>query len=47
MFLWHGKSIDKRREHGVDFAVKNTLLQHVEIDTYTNLKRLAKCGWIL
>ena len=31
-FFWHGKSFDERREHGVSFAVKNTLLQHLKLD---------------
>lgn len=26
-FFWHGKRSDDRREHGVGFAVRNTLLQ--------------------
>ena len=35
-FFWHGKSIDERREHGVGFAVKNTLLQSVEVGSDGN-----------
>ena len=27
----HGKSVDERREYGVGFAVKNKLLQSVEV----------------
>ena len=30
-FFWCGKSIDERREHGVGFAVKNSLLKVVEL----------------
>ena len=30
-FFWHSKSVDERREHGVGFSVKNTLLQPVEV----------------
>lgn len=29
-FYWHGKDSDEPREHGVGFAVKNTLLKIVE-----------------
>ena len=29
-FFWHGKSVNERRQHGVGFAAKNTLLQSVE-----------------
>ncbi|XP_048759630.2 thromboxane A2 receptor-like [Ostrea edulis] len=29
-FLWQGKSSDESREHGVDFAVKNNLLNMIE-----------------
>ena len=32
MFFSHGKSVYERGEHGDDFAVKNTLLQHVMSD---------------
>ena len=35
-FFWHGKSVDERREHGVGFAVKNTLLQSVEVGSDGN-----------
>ena len=31
-----GKSVGERREHDVGFAVKNTLLQHVEIGSDGN-----------
>ena len=31
MFFMHGKSVDERMEHGVGFAVKNTLLYYVEV----------------
>ena len=30
-FFWCGKSIDERRDHGVGFAVKNSLLKIVEL----------------
>ena len=30
-FFWFGKSVEERKEYGVGFAVKNTLLQHVEV----------------
>ncbi len=29
-FFWHGKSAEDRMEHGVGFAVRNTLLSMVE-----------------
>ena len=29
-FFWKGKSTEHRREHGVGFAVRNTLLKMVE-----------------
>ena len=35
-FFWYGKSVDERREHGVGFAVKNTLLQSVEVGSDSN-----------
>ncbi|MEL6806088.1 MAG: endonuclease/exonuclease/phosphatase family protein, partial [Bacteroidota bacterium] len=35
-FFWHGKSVDERREHGVGFAVKNTLLRSVEVGSDGN-----------
>ena len=34
--FWHGKSADELREHGVGFAVKNTLLQSVEVGSDGN-----------
>ncbi|MCP4267312.1 MAG: hypothetical protein GY777_17355, partial [Candidatus Brocadiaceae bacterium] len=39
-FFWFGKSVEERREHGVGFAVKNTLLQSVEVGSDGN-KRIA------
>ena len=36
MFFSHGKSSYERGEHGDDFAVKNTLLQHVEVESDGN-----------
>ena len=35
-FFWHGKSVDDRREYGVGFAIKNTLLHHVEVGSDGN-----------
>ncbi|XP_047476441.1 uncharacterized protein LOC125030447 [Penaeus chinensis] len=32
-FYWHGKPKDERREHGVGFAVKNSLLKMIEPPT--------------
>ena len=32
-FYWHGKPVDERREHGVGFAVKNSLLKTIEPPT--------------
>ena len=32
-FYWHGKPLDGRREHGVGFAIKNSLLQMIEPQT--------------
>ena len=32
-FFWHGKPKDEKREHGVGFAVKNSLLKMVEPPT--------------
>ncbi|XP_047480569.1 craniofacial development protein 2-like [Penaeus chinensis] len=32
-FYWHGKPKDERREHGVSFAVKNSLLKMIEPPT--------------
>ena len=29
-FFWQGMSAEKRREHGVGFAVRNTLLKMIE-----------------
>ena len=29
-FFWHGKSMDERREYGVDFAVRNSLLKMID-----------------
>lgn len=29
-FSWHGKSVQERREHGIGFSVRNTLLRMVE-----------------
>ena len=36
MLFWHGKSVDERREHGIVFAVKNTLLQSVGVGSNGN-----------
>ena len=35
-FSWHGNSVDELREHGVWFAVKNTLLQSIEVESVSN-----------
>ena len=32
-FFWYGRSVDERRNHGVGFAVKNTLLQSLELES--------------
>ena len=34
--FWHGKSVDERREHGVEFAVISTPLQSVEVGSDGN-----------
>ena len=36
MFFQYGKSVDERREHGVGFTVKATLLHHVEVGPFSN-----------
>ena len=37
-FFWHGKSVDEHRKHSVGFAfaVKNTLLQYLEVGSDGN-----------
>ena len=36
MFIWHGKSVDERREHDVGFPIRNTFLQQVKFGSDGN-----------
>ena len=35
-FFWFGKSSNERKEYGVGFTVKNTLLQYVKVGSNGN-----------